>query len=80
MANNTRQRQGRDFIELENPLKNAEMALESNCNQIDGILNNGADDDQKKESIFKRLEEIKSKYPRSAEPVDGHEPPERGLF
>lgn len=80
MENNTRQRQGRDFIEPENPLKSAEMALEANCNQIDGILNNGADDDQKKESIFKRLELLKAKHPQTPSPVDGHEPPERGLF
>jgi hypothetical protein len=32
-----------EFVEPENPLKNAEMAVEGNYNMIDGIINNGAD-------------------------------------
>jgi hypothetical protein len=33
----------REFSQLENPLKTAEMSTEQNLNMIDGIMNNGAE-------------------------------------
>lgn len=77
-----RQRQGRDFITPDNPLRTAEMSLEGNYNMIDGILNNGTEkttDERKKESIMQRIEQYKAEAERNGAPVDGHEPPERTL-
>lgn len=78
-----RQRQGRDFIQTvkpENCLRTAEMSLEGNCNMIDGIINNGGEvEERKTESIMKRIEQHKADAEHHAAPVDGHEPPERGL-
>jgi len=75
----TRQRQGRDFSD-QNYLRNAEMGIEGNYNNIDGIVGNNdpKDDGEKKKSLLEQLEEYKSELERSAEPVDGWEPPERG--
>ena len=75
----TRQRQGSDFSIL-NYLKNAEMSVEGNYNNIDGIIGNSdpKDDGEKKKSILDQLEICKAEAERNAVPIDGHEPPERG--
>jgi len=75
----TRQRQGRDFSIL-NHLRSAEMSVEGNYNNIDGIIGNNdpKDDTEKKKSLLEHLEQCKAEAERSAVPVDGHEPPERG--
>jgi hypothetical protein len=80
MINNyTRQRQGRDFSQT-NYLQNAEMSLESNYNQIDGIINNTVtESEDKKKSMLDKLEIYKQEAERNAVPVDGFEPPERGI-
>jgi hypothetical protein len=76
----TRQRQGRDFSIL-NYLKNTEMSVEGNYNNIDGIINGSAKDDEtEKKSLRDRLELHKAEAERNAAPVDGNEPvPERSL-
>jgi hypothetical protein len=75
----TRQRQGRDFSIL-NYLANAEMSVEGNYNNIDGIVGNSdpKDDSEKSKSLLEQLEQRKSEVERSAIPIDGYEPPERG--
>ena len=75
----TRQRQGRDFSIL-NHLRNAEMSVEGNCNNIDGIIGNAPpkDDSAEKKSLLDKLEQYKTEAERNAVPVDGHEPPEKG--
>lgn len=40
MSERARKRQGQGFTQPDNYLKNAEMALEGNYNQIDGFINN----------------------------------------
>jgi hypothetical protein len=75
MSERTRQRQGRDFTEPENYLKNVEMALEGNYNMLDGIVNNIRADDEK-ESVLTQIDRFR-KQAEDAAPVDGHEPPER---
>ena len=79
MSERTRQRQGRDFdaSEKENPLKSAEMAVEANYNMLDGVINNENADGQK-ESVLSMLDRYRKEAEDQA-PVDGHEPPERGL-
>jgi hypothetical protein len=94
--NNTRQRQGRDFSLLDeiNHLRNAEMSVEGNYNQIDGILGNappkpgfprnevswGGSDDFEAKTMLEQLEYYKAQAERNAASVDGKEPsPERGL-
>ena len=78
MAHNyTRQRQGRDFP-ADNYLKNAEMSVECNYNNIDGIINGSQKADEEKKSFLERLETYKSETERNAIPVDGREPGERG--
>ena len=79
-----RQRQGRDFSVLDY-LKNAELAVESNYNMVgDGIINNvpNPDDETQKKSLLDRLEQAKGtaadQDTEHGEPVDCHEPPERG--
>ena len=73
----TRQRQGRDFF---NHLASAEMSIEGNYNNIDGIIGNAPikDDAEEKTSMLDRLEHYKKITERNDAPVDGHEPPERG--
>jgi len=75
----TRQRQGREFS-IQNYLRSAEMGIEGNYNNIDGIVGNSdpKDDGEKKKSLLEQLEEYKTELERNAEPVDGREPPERG--
>ena len=75
----TRQRQGRDFSIL-NHLANAEMSVEGNYNNIDGIIGNNdpKDDSGKKKSLLEQLEQHRTEAERNAVPVDGHEPPEKG--
>jgi hypothetical protein len=76
----TRQRQGRDFTLLGelNHLKNAELAVEGNYNNIDGIIGNAPPkDDGEATTLREQLEYYKSVQERNAVPVDGHEPPER---
>ncbi|MDR1668914.1 MAG: DUF4316 domain-containing protein [Oscillospiraceae bacterium] len=94
--NYTRQRQGRDFSLLDevNHLRNAEMSVEGNYNQIDGILGNnipkpgspssiadwGGKDDFEAKTMREQLEYYRAQAERNAAPVDGREPsPERGL-
>jgi hypothetical protein len=81
----TRQRQGHDFPSVLDYLRNAETGMEGNFNMVgDGIINNlPTDEDARKKSLLNRLESAKE---TAAEqdinqhtPVDGHEPPERGL-
>ena len=71
----TRQRQGRDFTD-DNPLRNAEMSVEGNYNNIDGIIGNNdpKDDSDKKKTLHDRLEYYKKIAEENAAPVDGHEP------
>jgi len=79
--NNTRQRQGRDFTLLEeiNHLRNAELSVEGNYNNIDGILGNAPlKDDYDEKTLLEQLEYNKAVAERNAAPVDGHEPQERG--
>ena len=71
--NKTRQRQGRDFS-IHNYLKNAEMSVEGNYNNIDGIINGEPKSDGEKKSFLERLEMYKAEAARNATPVDGHEP------
>ena len=82
MSERIQQRQGRDFDapEKENPLKSTEMAVEANYNMLDGIVNNEKHktDDEQKESVLSQLERYRKEAEAQA-PVDGHEPPERGL-
>jgi len=75
----TRQRQGRDFSIL-NYLASAEMSVEGNYNNIDGIIGNNdpKDDGEKKKSLLYQLKQCKAEAERNAVPVDGYEPPERG--
>jgi hypothetical protein len=65
----TRQRQGRDFP-LVNYLRNAEMGVEGNYNNIDGII----DDTEQKKTLHERLEHFKAEAERQAVPTDGNEP------
>ena len=78
--NYTRQRQGKDFL---NYLRSAEISIEGNYNNIDGIIGNNdpKDDSDKMKTLHDRLEHYKAEAERNAAPVDGHEPPEkeRGL-
>ena len=79
--NNTRQRQGRDFTLLEeiNHLRNAELCVEGNYNNIDGIIGNAPPkDDYEEKTLREQLEYNKAVAERNAAPVDGHEPQERG--
>lgn len=71
-----RQRQGRDFS-LHNYLQNAEMSVEGNYNNIDGIINGSPKEDETQKTLLERLEQYKVEAERNAVPVDGHEPPER---
>jgi hypothetical protein len=81
----TRQRQGRDFPPR-NHLRNAELSVEGNYNNIDGIVGNAPpkDDAEAKTSMLDRLEHYKKVAERNAAPVDGNEPeqdcppPDRG--
>jgi len=73
----TRQRQGRDFF---NHLASAEMSVEGNYNNIDGIIGNAPpkDDSAQKRDFLNRLDYFKAEAERNAAPIDGHEPaPER---
>ena len=72
-----RQRQGRDFSK-QNYLRNAEMSVEGNYNNIDGIFGNNdpKDDSEKKKSLLEHLEQCKEEAARNSAPVDGYEPPE----
>ena len=79
--NNTRQRQGRDFTLLEeiNHLRNAELCVEGNYNNIDGIIGNAPPkDDYEEKTLLEQLEYNKAVAERNAAPVDGYEPQERG--
>jgi hypothetical protein len=76
----TRQRQGRDFSIL-NALAAAEMSVEGNYNNIDGIVGNNdvRDDYEQKKTMLEQLEYFQAVAERNAVPVDGKEPQERGL-
>jgi len=69
----TRQRQGRDFF---NHLASAEMSVEGNYNNIDGIIGNNIpkDDSDERRDFLTRIERFKEESERNAAPVDGHEP------
>lgn len=77
----TRQRQGRDFSII-NHLRTAEMSVEGNYNNIDGIIGNAPskDDSEEKKSLLDKLDYYKIEAERNAAPVDGSEPPERGRW
>jgi hypothetical protein len=80
MAHNyTRQRQGRDFSIL-NDLAAAEMSIEANYNNIDGIIGNSdsRDDYDRKKTMLEQLEYWQTVAERNAAPIDGDEPQERG--
>ena len=51
-----------DFLAADNPLKNAEIALEDDLNMIDGLINNGL----KQESAGRELPEKQRKVRRDA--------------
>ena len=72
----TRQRQGRDFTK-HNHLATAEMCVEGNYNNIDGIIGNNdtKDDTEKRKTLHDRLEHYKKEAERKAVSVDGCEPP-----
>lgn len=74
----TRQRQGRDFPD-KNHLRTAEMSLEDDYNNIDGIIGNNdpKDDGEKKKTLQDRLEYYKKIAEDNAVPIDGHEPSEK---
>lgn len=74
----TRQRQGRDFF-AQNYLRNAEMNIEGNYNNIDGIIGNNdlKDDGEKKQTLQNRLEYFKIIAELNATPIDGDEPKEK---
>ena len=71
--NYTRQRQGRDFF---NHLASAEMSVEGNYNNIDGIIGNAPikDDSEEKRDFLNRLDYFKAEAERNTTPIDGHEP------
>jgi len=74
----TRQRQGRDFTLLEevNYLRNAELSVEGNYNNIDGILGNAPPkDDYEAKTLREQIEYGKAVSERNSAPVDGCEPP-----
>ena len=53
------------FLEAENPLKSAEMAMEDDANMIDGIINNGLNQETKEPpSILAQLEKPLSREPK----------------
>ena len=53
------------FLEPENPLKNAEMAMEDDANMIDGIINNGLKQETKEPpSILAQLEKPLPREPK----------------
>jgi hypothetical protein len=75
----TRQRQGRDFTLLEevSHLRNAELSVEGNYNNIDGIIGNAPlRDDFEAKTLLEQLEYSKAVSERNAVPVDGCEPPQ----
>jgi hypothetical protein len=81
----TRQRQGRDFTLLEevNYLRNAELSVEGNYNNIDGIIGNAPpkDDSEQKKTLLEQVEQYKAELERNSAPIDGDEPPpDRGRF
>ena len=74
----TRQRQGRGFSIL-GYLRNAEMSVEGNYNNIDGIIGNSdpKDDSEKKKSLLDQLEQFKDEAERNAAPTGGRASLER---
>jgi hypothetical protein len=65
-----------------NALAAAEMSVEANYNNIDGIIGNGdaRDDYDKKKSALEQLEYLQTVAERNAAPIDGGEPSQqRGL-
>ena len=77
--NYTRQRQGRDFTLLEevNYLRNAELSVEGNYNNIDGIIGNAPPkDDYEAKTLLEQIEYNKAVSERNTAPVDGGEPPQ----
>ena len=77
----TRQRQGQDFPD-KNHLRAAEMSLEDDYNNIDGIIGNNdpKDDSEKKKTLHERLEYFKKIAEFNAVPADGGKPPERMIL
>ncbi len=71
----TRQRQGRDFSIL-NALAAAELSIEGNYNNIDGVLGNAPprDDYEQKKTMLEQLEYFQTVAERNAVPIDGKEP------
>ena len=72
------------FMELpnfltDNPLKNAEMSVEDDCNMIDGIINNGekpaavAEQGSKQTSIYEQLRQPTPQQPTKSAPQKGAE-------
>ena len=78
MSEYKRQRQGRDFTLLEevNYLKNAELSVEGNYNNIDGIIGNTPPKhDYEAKTLLEQIEYNNAVSERNAVPVDGDEPP-----
>ena len=67
----TRQRQGRDFSMHETLMRALEQTHMDSENAIRG--------EESKKSLLKKLERFKKEAERNAVPIDGDEPPERGL-
>ena len=61
-------RQLDDFLTKENPLRNAEMALEDDYGMIDGIINNGPRQEEPRTSVRDTLKECRSKASKAEHP------------
>jgi hypothetical protein len=63
-----------------NSLRKAEMSVEANYNNIDGIIGNNdpKDETEKRKSFTERLERFKAEAEQNAVPADGHEPHGKG--
>jgi hypothetical protein len=87
--NYTRQRQGRaaypaqralykTLLEEVNHLRNAELSVEGNYNNIDGVIGNAPKkDDYEEKTLLEQIEYNRAVSKRNAAPVDGCEPQER---
>ena len=78
MSRRTRQRQGRDFAPfsiLEYLNRSRKAAYDEKESSYQTVV-----EGQRKKSILESLERFKHETEINAEPVDGREPPDRGLI
>jgi len=67
----------RSLLEEVNYLRNAELSVEGNYNNIDGLLGNAPlKDDYEAKTLLEQIEYNKAVSERNAVPVDGNEPPQ----